>query len=408
MKYCNCNTNWSSVCRTFAFTTILTLIALCLALAAGAADEAAAEQKTLPIVEKCKADLAKRLEVEAKTIEVTEVKEVTWPDAALGMPEPGKMYAQVLTPGYRIILKSGNSEHLYTASAKACKYGGPVMIWAVSMLYTMPVENEPNLNGDLYQCSLLGTNCTRIVSGVTDFYPQEKGIIAYTHRTSRSGVDLLYIKAGEKDSKPLYSAFYIGDTAINGEQDKWAAFVRKGVGAGWNVVVADMVKNDPKAQTLTLPNEFNPELIAWEGDKLMIQGKKGKQLVCFETSPKAEKPEWKAAQCLYFPKNPDYMMNKSEHLEITQIDENGKPAVEIASVWFTGDRNVIATISGLTLKGEALLGPYAFVWGEKDSKPAAYSVNIGTGQVIPSAEGIGRDIKPFLYAPLSSPMTVGK
>ncbi|MFO7270408.1 hypothetical protein [Sphaerobacter thermophilus] len=30
---------------------------------------------------------------------------VTWPDAALGAPEPGRLYAQVLTPGYRVHLR---------------------------------------------------------------------------------------------------------------------------------------------------------------------------------------------------------------------------------------------------------------------------------------------------------------
>jgi hypothetical protein len=45
------------------------------------------------------------------------------------------------------------------------------------------------------------------------------------------------------------------------------------------------------------------------------------------------------------------MLNKSESLEVTQINENGKPAVEVAKVWFTGDRNVVAKISGFTMKG---------------------------------------------------------
>lgn len=406
MKYCNCNKNWSSVIRTFALT-IITLMIVCGGPVGAVADEPAANQ-TPSVVDKCKADLAKRLRVDAKTIEVVEEKDVTWPDASLGMPEPGKVYAQMLTPGYRVILKSGNSQYFYAASTKICKYGGPISLWAYSMLYTVPVENEANMNGDLYQCSLIGTNCTRIVSGVTDFYPQEKGVVVFTRRTSRSGVDLLYIKAGDKDPKPLYSAFYIGDTAMNSEQNKWAGLVRKGVGAGWNVVVANVVKNDENAQTLPLPDGVKPEQVAWSGESLMLLGQKGEQQVCFETSPKADKSEWKAVQCHLFPKMPDYMLNKSEHLEITQIEENGKPAVEVASVWFTGDRNVIAIISGLTMRGESLLGPYAFIWGEKDSKPAAYSVNIGTKEVIPSAGGIGRDIKPFLYSPLSSPLAAEK
>jgi hypothetical protein len=37
---------------------------------------------------------------------VVEVTAVTWPDPGLGCPEPGAVYPQVLTPGYRIRLEA--------------------------------------------------------------------------------------------------------------------------------------------------------------------------------------------------------------------------------------------------------------------------------------------------------------
>jgi hypothetical protein len=40
-------------------------------------------------------------------IKVISVEEVVWPDTSLGCPEPGKFYAQVLVPGYRVILEVG-------------------------------------------------------------------------------------------------------------------------------------------------------------------------------------------------------------------------------------------------------------------------------------------------------------
>jgi len=40
-------------------------------------------------------------------IKVILVERVVWPDTSLGCPEPGKFYAQVLVPGYRIILEVG-------------------------------------------------------------------------------------------------------------------------------------------------------------------------------------------------------------------------------------------------------------------------------------------------------------
>jgi hypothetical protein len=39
------------------------------------------------------------------TITVLEIEEVEWPDPSLGCPEPGASYAQVITPGYRIVVK---------------------------------------------------------------------------------------------------------------------------------------------------------------------------------------------------------------------------------------------------------------------------------------------------------------
>lgn len=35
---------------------------------------------------------------------------VTWPDSSLGCPEPGQMYLQVLTPGYRVVVEVGGDQ----------------------------------------------------------------------------------------------------------------------------------------------------------------------------------------------------------------------------------------------------------------------------------------------------------
>lgn len=68
--------------------------------------------KASPLVEAARKDLSGRLGITVGEIElVSEVEAVTWPDASLGCPEPGKMYAQVLTPGYKFMLKSGG--HFY-------------------------------------------------------------------------------------------------------------------------------------------------------------------------------------------------------------------------------------------------------------------------------------------------------
>ncbi len=48
--------------------------------------------------------LAERLEVPVEAIEVIEAEPAEWPNAALGCPEKGQVYAQVLTSGYRVQL----------------------------------------------------------------------------------------------------------------------------------------------------------------------------------------------------------------------------------------------------------------------------------------------------------------
>jgi hypothetical protein len=59
------------------------------------------------------ADLARRLDVKPDEIAVAKVESVTWSDTSLDCPQPGTMYAQVLTPGYRIVLKAGGEVYEY-------------------------------------------------------------------------------------------------------------------------------------------------------------------------------------------------------------------------------------------------------------------------------------------------------
>ncbi len=64
-------------------------------------------------VETAKADLAERKRIPEESIVVAKVEAVSWPDASLGCPEPGMVYAQVVTPGYAIILEYGLETHEY-------------------------------------------------------------------------------------------------------------------------------------------------------------------------------------------------------------------------------------------------------------------------------------------------------
>ncbi len=62
-------------------------------------------------------DLVERTGVDAQAVTVVSVDEVTWRTASLGCPQRGFQYAQVLTPGVRIVLEADGVAHSYHAGA---------------------------------------------------------------------------------------------------------------------------------------------------------------------------------------------------------------------------------------------------------------------------------------------------
>jgi len=61
-----------------------------------------------------RADLARRLGLKTEAIiAVVSVEAVDWPSTALGCPQPGLMYAQVITPGYLVILIAQGERYEY-------------------------------------------------------------------------------------------------------------------------------------------------------------------------------------------------------------------------------------------------------------------------------------------------------
>ncbi|MBN1937200.1 MAG: hypothetical protein JW934_21250 [Anaerolineae bacterium] len=61
------------------------------------------------------ADLAERLGIDPAQVQVLAVESVQWSDSSLGCPQPGMMYAQVITPGYLIVLGAGEAQYEYHA-----------------------------------------------------------------------------------------------------------------------------------------------------------------------------------------------------------------------------------------------------------------------------------------------------
>jgi hypothetical protein len=76
-----------------------------------------------------KTDLAERLGVAESDIGLVGIGEaLTWPDASLGCPEPGEMYAQVLTHGFKLTLRARGRHYEYhtgEGAVRLCKNAAP-------------------------------------------------------------------------------------------------------------------------------------------------------------------------------------------------------------------------------------------------------------------------------------------
>jgi hypothetical protein len=66
-----------------------------------------------PLVRQAKEDLAQRLNIPIEDIDLLMVEQVVWRDSSLGCPQPGIMYAQVITPGFRVILDAAGKQYEY-------------------------------------------------------------------------------------------------------------------------------------------------------------------------------------------------------------------------------------------------------------------------------------------------------
>lgn len=65
------------------------------------------------VVALAKKDLACRRGISVDRIALKHIESVDWSDASLGCPEGGKAYAQVIIPGYRLVLSDGTADFEY-------------------------------------------------------------------------------------------------------------------------------------------------------------------------------------------------------------------------------------------------------------------------------------------------------
>jgi hypothetical protein len=64
--------------------------------------------------------LQQQIQAEESAMEVEDATAVTWPDAGLGCPQKGMMYAQMMVPGYRVRLRAdGHSYDVHVGGSRA-------------------------------------------------------------------------------------------------------------------------------------------------------------------------------------------------------------------------------------------------------------------------------------------------
>jgi hypothetical protein len=80
------------------------------------------QKTTEELVAEAREDLAERLNITQVDITTKEIELITWNDASLGCPEPGKGYTQALVNGYRIVLEVKDKVYNYHTSLRHINY----------------------------------------------------------------------------------------------------------------------------------------------------------------------------------------------------------------------------------------------------------------------------------------------
>jgi len=64
------------------------------------------------------AQVAADLGVTPDQLTIVAVEARDWPDSSLGCPQPGRAYSQIITPGYRLVVRANGQEYEYHTSAR--------------------------------------------------------------------------------------------------------------------------------------------------------------------------------------------------------------------------------------------------------------------------------------------------
>jgi hypothetical protein len=94
------------------------LLAFAVAIATAACSVAAASSDGPPALQAVLSDAAKRTGTDARGLRIIRTEPKDWPNSGLSCPRPGEMYAQIITPGWLIEVRSGERLLEYHTDAK--------------------------------------------------------------------------------------------------------------------------------------------------------------------------------------------------------------------------------------------------------------------------------------------------
>lgn len=85
--------------------------------------------------------VTEQLGLSATALTMVSVEQVTWPDMSLGCPQPDMTYAQVLTPGWRVVFTDENGQNYNVHTAENREY---FVICESSVESTVPSSYQDN------------------------------------------------------------------------------------------------------------------------------------------------------------------------------------------------------------------------------------------------------------------------
>jgi hypothetical protein len=346
------------------------------------------------IEDACRADLAHRLHLDLAEISVVKTEPVTWDSGAWGLQRPGMVYTKALVPGLRVELKARAYRYYYHTGGDGLQYAGRADLWDASALYLEPIADEPNLNGNLVQLSLLGTNPQIVLSGVSDFALQTNGAILATRRTSRSGFDLVYLMPNSEpgpaaaEGRVLTGAFALACPVLSPAGDRYAVFFRPMVGMPW-AVERGALGGKPEALP-DLPVTGQPQALAWDQAGLLATVRTDQELKRFRLVEKDGAESWEAAGSMPAG-DPGFatMLSKSTSLIIENApagDPGGTdhPSTRIYEKFFLGDERNIAVLDNFVMTQVEVTPSlrFALIVGRRDEVQKAYTVDLHTGEIL--------------------------